>query len=315
MIYINGVAKPKLSDLVIDADKDWNAKNVENIGDIKTDRWLAQDDNTFLGVDVVGAGNLTHTGGGEGYQNTFLGGDAGYSATTAHSNAVLGYHAGYDITTCTHNTILGAWAGNKIQGGSRNVLVGYAAGQLLVGGHENILIGYYAGASVLGGGNVFIGHKAGYNETGSNKLYIANTSTTRPLIYGEFDNLLLRFNSLAADAGHTLRDSPILVWRAAYWDGAASVDRDFTIQQVMDATTPKSTVHLKVAGIDLLQLLNDNGKVMILIPTENAKPAAAAAYRNALLIEQGGAGVADKLYWCAKNSADGYEWVQIAVAS
>jgi hypothetical protein len=35
-------------------------------------------------------------------------------------------------------------------------------------------------------GNVFIGYKAGYNETGSNKLYIANSDTIAPLIAGDF---------------------------------------------------------------------------------------------------------------------------------
>jgi len=34
---------------------------------------------------------------------------------------------------------------------------------------------------------VFLGYEAGYNETGSNTLYIENSSTSSPLIYGEFD--------------------------------------------------------------------------------------------------------------------------------
>ena len=36
-----------------------------------------------------------------------------------------------------------------------------------------------------GQNNVFIGYRAGYNETGSNKLYISNGST---LIYGDFSS-------------------------------------------------------------------------------------------------------------------------------
>lgn len=32
MIYVNSVAKPKLSDLVIDVDKDWAARKIENLG-------------------------------------------------------------------------------------------------------------------------------------------------------------------------------------------------------------------------------------------------------------------------------------------
>ena len=36
---------------------------------------------------------------------------------------------------------------------------------------------------------MFIGYRAGFNETGSNKLYIANGSDdANVLIYGEFDN-------------------------------------------------------------------------------------------------------------------------------
>ena len=38
----------------------------------------------------------------------------------------------------------------------------------------------------MGSGNVFLGYEAGYNETGSNTLYIANSDTSSPLIYGDF---------------------------------------------------------------------------------------------------------------------------------
>ena len=45
-----------------------------------------------------------------------------------------------------------------------------------------------------GSNNVFIGYQAGYAETNSNKLYIENSNSTTPLIYGEFDNNLLQIN-------------------------------------------------------------------------------------------------------------------------
>ena len=41
-------------------------------------------------------------------------------------------------------------------------------------------------SNITGSSNVFLGYNAGYNETGSNKLYIANTNTNTPLIYGDF---------------------------------------------------------------------------------------------------------------------------------
>jgi hypothetical protein len=46
----------------------------------------------------------------------------------------------------------------------------------------------------LGSGNVFLGSSAGYYETTSNKLYIANSRTSEPLLYGEFDNQYLEIN-------------------------------------------------------------------------------------------------------------------------
>ena len=53
---------------------------------------------------------------------------------------------------------------------------------------QNTSVGFETGANNLtGSGNVFLGYQAGYNETGSNKLYIDNSNTSTPLIYGDFD--------------------------------------------------------------------------------------------------------------------------------
>ena len=62
-------------------------------------------------------------------------------------------------------------------------------------GNGSIAIGRQAlNQNSTGGYNVAIGFNAGSNETGSNKLYIENSNSTTPLIYGEFDNDLLRIN-------------------------------------------------------------------------------------------------------------------------
>jgi len=61
-------------------------------------------------------------------------------------------------------------------------------------GSNNTSIGYEAGKGTAlhsKNGNVFIGYQAGYYETGHYKLYINNSSSAQPLIYGEFDNYLL----------------------------------------------------------------------------------------------------------------------------
>jgi len=53
-------------------------------------------------------------------------------------------------------------------------------------GRFNTAIGVGAGSSnVAGSGNVYLGYQAGFSETGSDKLYIANNGTA-PLIYGDF---------------------------------------------------------------------------------------------------------------------------------
>ena len=52
----------------------------------------------------------------------------------------------------------------------------------------------YRVRSLTGSGNVMIGYKAGYYEIGSNKLYIDNSNTTTPLIYGDFANDSVKIN-------------------------------------------------------------------------------------------------------------------------
>ncbi|MCP4708218.1 MAG: tail fiber domain-containing protein, partial [Planctomycetes bacterium] len=47
--------------------------------------------------------------------------------------------------------------------------------------------GYHAGYNQKSDGNVFIGYRAGYSETDPNRLIIANSANSPPLIYGNFD--------------------------------------------------------------------------------------------------------------------------------
>lgn len=61
-------------------------------------------------------------------------------------------------------------------------------------GTNNTFVGVGSGYNNTGSNNVFIGYQSGYNEVGSNKLYISNSNTSNPLIYGEFDNSVLRIN-------------------------------------------------------------------------------------------------------------------------
>jgi hypothetical protein len=126
--------------------------------------------------------------------NTFIGHQTGYSSTSSSNNTYLGYHAGYANQTGAQNVYLGSYAGQSGTAGSYNVLIGTYAG-MNAAGSGNIMIGRSSGSTnTAGNNNVFLGYYAGQNETGSNRLYIDNSNTTSPLIYGEFDNNLLKFN-------------------------------------------------------------------------------------------------------------------------
>ena len=76
--------------------------------------------------------------------------------------------------------------------GPTNTFYGQGAGASVTSGTNDTFIGAGAGYNCNSGvGNIFLGYRAGYNEMNSNKLYIANSETDTPLIYGEFDNRIL----------------------------------------------------------------------------------------------------------------------------
>ncbi len=136
--------------------------------------------NTFLGSST-GVNNTT------GSSNTFVGRISGARNTTGTGNTFVGSSSGSDNTTGNSNLFLGVFAGFKNTTGGLNTFLGRSAGQDNISGANNVYVGFAAGSrNAAGEGNVFIGYQAGFNEQGSNRLYIANSSTSTPLIYGNF---------------------------------------------------------------------------------------------------------------------------------
>jgi hypothetical protein len=202
-----------------------NARTIENtfVGHRAGSIIQSGDDNTFLGAlageyHVRGPENLfLGAGAGRydsaGYFNTYVGPFAGYSNKTGFGNTIIGYFAGtwgdsarYNVivgynagpvnTSGRLNAFIGTTSGFKNTSGSQNTFLGTSAGGSNTTGSYNTYIGRRAGMNNQeGSGNTFLGFYAGANETGSNKLYIENSDTDKPLIYGEFDNKLLRFNA------------------------------------------------------------------------------------------------------------------------
>jgi hypothetical protein len=79
-------------------------------------------------------------------------------------------------------------------GAGNNVLVGQNSGNDKMGGN-NVYLGASAGKFSNGGGNVFLGAFAGGTTVlESNKLFIDNSNTATPLIWGDFTNDLVKLN-------------------------------------------------------------------------------------------------------------------------
>ncbi len=130
--------------------------------------------------------------------NIIMGYQAGRGSSnynSSHNNIIIGYQSGYRINSnSSSNILLGQRAGYNCQN-SNNIYIGRRAGYNNNAGSNNISIGYYSGYRSEGDRNIFIGYRAGYNENvNSNRLYIDNSDTRNPLIYGEFDNNLLKIN-------------------------------------------------------------------------------------------------------------------------
>jgi len=145
---------------------------------------------TFVGSGA-GTSNSAY-----GFNNSFIGYRSGHNNVDGSSNTFVGYQTGYTNQIGSYNTYMGHNAGHDNTQGRYNTFIGHIAGYKnnnYSGG--NTFIGAAAGyVNITGHHNVFIGDEAGYYEEGSNKLYISNSNTSAPLIYGEFDNKLVEIN-------------------------------------------------------------------------------------------------------------------------
>lgn len=161
--------------------------------------------NAYIGCGAVGLGTST------GFGNIAYGSNTLFSNTSGGLNSAIGFSCLFNNTTGGLNTALGALSlnstntggGNTAIGGrslysnttgSDNIAIGNSAGDFC-DGSNNVFIGAESGANTgaySADNNVFIGYRAGFFETNSDKLYIANSDTTTPLVYGEFDNAILR---------------------------------------------------------------------------------------------------------------------------
>lgn len=142
--------------------------------------------NTSSMWDSVAIGYQAAYGGGrnsQSYNQIAIGYQSLYSMnsthTTAESNLAIGNRALYSAQNAGKNTVVGNGAGDNIVGGDTNTIFGHDGGVTIVNGVGNVVLGYASGPTAL---------------DISNKLYIDNSQTDTPLIYGDFSLDYLKIN-------------------------------------------------------------------------------------------------------------------------
>ncbi len=170
----------------------FNALNV-NSGNNNTavGSWTLR--NNSIGIQNTGIGFGSLLSNTTGSNNTSLGSSLNLN-TQGSQNIAIGNFSLEQSTIQSNNAALGYCAVRFLTSGEQNTIVGNFAGQNLISGSQNVYLGYASGRSSAGTGNVLIGNQSGENLVASNRLFIENTNSSLPLIYGEFDNDVLKVN-------------------------------------------------------------------------------------------------------------------------
>jgi hypothetical protein len=140
-----------------------------------------------MGSNNTGCGSGTLLGNTEGANNTAAGANAMYENVGGVQNAAFGSMSLHGNVHGSYNAAFGAGALAGNPSGERNTAVGADAMRNSASGSDSTVLGFQAGYSASGNANVLIGARAGFNETASNRLHIANTDSST-LIYGQFDS-------------------------------------------------------------------------------------------------------------------------------
>jgi hypothetical protein len=136
-------------------------------------------------------------------------------------NTAIGYFA-LNNTNGDYNVAVGSGTFNNSKEVSRSVAIGFEAGSRDTLASNSVYIGYQAGSGPSSHGkscNVFIGYKAGYGETVSNKLFIDNSSTSTPLIEGNFSSDILEVNGSFITNGNTTVNGTLYATEEARFEG------------------------------------------------------------------------------------------------
>ncbi len=129
--------------------------------------------------------------------NTAIGSNTLQYNIGGNYQVAVGRRALQNLIAGNSNVAIGVDALRNSTSTNSTTAIGYSAGYTGAGSY-NTLIGFESGYLATGNSNVFLGHHAGYNETGNHKLYIENSNSSSPLIYGDFSTNKVTVNDSLA---------------------------------------------------------------------------------------------------------------------
>ncbi len=174
----------------------FNTPNGANTGANNTANGYRSLYSNTTGVNNVATGSRSLYSNTTGWQNIATGSWSLYFNTTGYNNTATGDNSLNRNMTGYQNTATGQRSLYANLTGVGNTANGFWSLYSNIEGSLNTASGQESGFSSIGGRNIFLGYKSGYFETGSDKLYIesSNADANNALIYGEFNNNILRVN-------------------------------------------------------------------------------------------------------------------------
>jgi hypothetical protein len=169
------------------------------------------------GAYNVGVGSNVLSFDSTGHNNTAIGSAAMRLNRSGGWNTAVGVVALERNKSGNSNVAVGSAAMAEDTIGGQNTAIGANALSYLRNGDNNTALGYFAGGSFSDksySGCVMIGHFAGAGQEEDDRLFIANSGGT-PLIYGEFDNDMIRINGWQEVTGDFIVGSAMAVDESA----------------------------------------------------------------------------------------------------
>jgi len=160
--------------------------------------------NNIVGYNNIGIGYRALSANTSGYSNIAIGQNVLTKNQDGVTNIAIGLGALSNLTGGSNQIAIGYNAGNSNNSSSGNIFIGAKAGEDNINGSFNTVIGNTAGQNGEYTGSTFIGEAAGYGSNSSNSVFIGYNAGSaessnerlyiRNLIYGEFDNSLVKIN-------------------------------------------------------------------------------------------------------------------------